>query len=855
MIFELTEDFAAALSAIPAEHPKRAQLALLEQAITRDLNFVDVHPTTLFQCLWNTCWWYDCPELAQHYGRRCRRADRTLRDRRNPGMSALLETWLGRKEQATPDFLWLRARLPPAHPLGFVPATCLAFSPDGRELAAGMRDGTVRVWSVRSGEQRLCCRRHDGHVTSVVWAHRGDRLFSAGQDGTVRGWDGSEGNQLYCLHGHRGPVLCLAVSRDDRCIASGAWDRTLRTWDSSTGRALHVLSEHRAEVSRVAFSCAGDHILSFDGWMMHLWDRDSGEQIEQQRKWTESSLLTALSPDGQWALVVEDEEALIAEGLWSMHVHRLAGNDKSRLWCVWRQGRPACGAVWPDCSRVVTGERDGTVRVFESGTRAETACLPAHGGAVHFVAVSPDGRWFASASYCPVTPVDMCGKGADRLLGVPDALGFSVCLWDTKRRRSAASAQMHKSGLLEDRDAVRIDDDFAMWWLVDAEPAEGREPIVPLSYTEDGRCAVSVGWPHGSLTVWDAVDGVMLQHVPVTGQAPTCAALCTEHARLAFVAGGQLRFWDLHRRREVRVPCEKDLRTGITCIACAAHGRLFVTGDHNGAVRLWDCPAGTHAELIGEQKGVIRCVAFSRCARYVVSGDDQGTVHVWDLEQPFDSFPLRGLDAPLLDVAIASNGREVLGTTMNGHSKVWDMVVCRELFSGQIAVWRASPLVDQERQRCVVLTDWELRAKVVDSKTDKPLGWLPVGLFCVRGSPAERAWAAEACTVVQRFWDDPAQERQRRGAGRNRAASSRKEMGEEGAEPTPTWFDGDVGRQVRPYIVSLEGRLPHMKAMGGERPRPAFRDRAVVRAHTRHDAVRVPVEKGWVRRVIARMRR
>ena len=67
MIFELVKHFSDALAAMPTEHPKGRILRLLEEAIRRDIHFVARHPTTLFQCMWNTCWWYDCPEAAKHY--------------------------------------------------------------------------------------------------------------------------------------------------------------------------------------------------------------------------------------------------------------------------------------------------------------------------------------------------------------------------------------------------------------------------------------------------------------------------------------------------------------------------------------------------------------------------------------------------------------------------------------------------------------------------------------------------------------------------------------------------------------------------------------------------------------------
>ena len=71
MAFELAGDFSAAVEALPADRPQRRILRLLDEALRRDIHFIARHaqdyPQALFQCLWNTCWWYDCPEAALHY--------------------------------------------------------------------------------------------------------------------------------------------------------------------------------------------------------------------------------------------------------------------------------------------------------------------------------------------------------------------------------------------------------------------------------------------------------------------------------------------------------------------------------------------------------------------------------------------------------------------------------------------------------------------------------------------------------------------------------------------------------------------------------------------------------------------
>jgi hypothetical protein len=71
LVFNLAEDFSEARRRVGLDHPRRRLLALVEEAIRADIHFIARHagdyPQALFQCLWNACWWYDCPEAARHY--------------------------------------------------------------------------------------------------------------------------------------------------------------------------------------------------------------------------------------------------------------------------------------------------------------------------------------------------------------------------------------------------------------------------------------------------------------------------------------------------------------------------------------------------------------------------------------------------------------------------------------------------------------------------------------------------------------------------------------------------------------------------------------------------------------------
>src|SRR5947209_1201491 len=114
MIFELVQDLADVLEAMPPEHPRRRVLKLLDEAVRRDVHFLDRHPTAFFQCLWNTCWWYDCPQAAGHFEPAGTPGDGDAAGR----LSRWLDSWRSAREADIPGFVWLRARRPPATTLG-----------------------------------------------------------------------------------------------------------------------------------------------------------------------------------------------------------------------------------------------------------------------------------------------------------------------------------------------------------------------------------------------------------------------------------------------------------------------------------------------------------------------------------------------------------------------------------------------------------------------------------------------------------------------------------------------------------------------------------------------------------------
>jgi len=478
--------------------------------------------------------------------------------------------------------------------------TALAFSQDGRTVASGHDDGSVRFWDAATQKFLGEIAAHPKSISAIAFSPNGEFLATAGEDRSVRVWDGYSHKQKAQLASHTDRIPALAWSPDGSLLISAGWDTSARVWRPPQAEPLVLLNSHADQVHMLAYSPDGKFLACADSdFDIYLWSDPVNAKVGYVlRGHNDEIRCLAFSPDGS----------------------KLASAGADRVVHVWdvRDGKLVAGPnpKGKHSIAVIPGERPRLastagplVRVWDIETGDEAP--PTGLSSAYSVAASSNGQWLAIG-------------GTDHF----------TKLWNAKDGALARSFEATKPPI----SAMAFSPDSN--YLTHTSPADGLVWV--------WNC--TTGEPE--LILIEAADGCTLEDVAFhpSGQWVACGGID------CFSTGerdGAVAVWNLPTKQKVFV-----LDTGVYALTFDPAGKYLAGAGLDDTVYLWDLETQAVVfELAGHQEK-INAIAFDPSGSYLVSGGDDGTVRVWDVLSG-RLLVAREFDSPVQSLAFTKGGRDL----------------------------------------------------------------------------------------------------------------------------------------------------------------------------------------------------
>ena len=325
-----------------------------------------------------------------------------------------------------------------------------------------------------------------------------------------------------------------------------------------------------------------------------------------------------------------------------------------------------CVALSQDGKRIASGSNDETIKVWDAATGDELMTLRGHKGATVDVSFSPDGQRIVSGSWDKTVKVwdTTTGTQVMTLLGHKD---FVWCVTFSPDGNRILSGSMDKTIKVWDAasgDELRTLRGHKGWAMA-------------VSFSPDGMRILS-GSQDGTAKVWDAASGTELMTLRGHEGVIASVSFSPDGKRIATASGDRtIKLWDA--LTGIELATLRGHGWTVHDVEFGPDGKRLVSGSVDQTVKVWDLTTSREVMVLHGHKGSVGPLAFSPDGRHIVSGSSDATIKVWDAASGAELTTLRGHEDKVTSVAFSTDGRKIVSGSKDKTIKVWNATTGAEV--------------------------------------------------------------------------------------------------------------------------------------------------------------------------------